>query len=71
MKYIYFLLSRYHAHVARWLRRQVIICECRSNFWSFKARGFKVCYSKSGGGSSSGFVYPDQIDVHGNREKGR
>jgi hypothetical protein len=28
-----------------------------------------MCYSKSTGGGSSGLVYPDQIDVHGNREK--
>jgi hypothetical protein len=28
-----------------------------------------MCYSKSAEGSSSGFVYPDQIDVYGNREK--
>ena len=26
-----------------------------------------MCYSKSGGGSSCGFVYPDQIDVYGKR----
>jgi hypothetical protein len=26
-----------------------------------------MCYAKSEGGSSSGLVYPDQIDVHGNR----
>ncbi len=28
-----------------------------------------VCYSESLGGSSEGFVYPDQIDDHGNRRE--
>jgi hypothetical protein len=28
-----------------------------------------MCYSKSEGGSSCGFVYPDQIDAYGNRKK--
>jgi hypothetical protein len=28
-----------------------------------------MCYSKSENGSSSGLVYPDQIDVYGNRKK--
>jgi hypothetical protein len=27
------------------------------------------CYSESAGGSSCGCIYPDQIDVHGNRAK--
>jgi hypothetical protein len=27
-----------------------------------------MCYSKSTGGSYSGLVYPDQVDVHGNRK---
>lgn len=30
-----------------------------------------VCYSESVGGSSFGLVYPDQIDVHGNRSKAK
>ena len=27
------------------------------------------CYEETKGGSSCGFVHPDQIDVHGNRPK--
>lgn len=35
-----------------------------------KELGYSVIlYCESAGGSSCGFVYPDQIDVHGNREK--
>jgi hypothetical protein len=38
MKFIYYLFSKYHWHAADWLRKQVRIYECRSSYWSFKAR---------------------------------